>query len=137
MPWPASWTSLSPRSTSTLPAAGESLLHDRGGLSHLDEIPVRIAHVASDLARVLLGRSQELRALAPPFFVRLLDVCHANVQKRARLVPVVRWLEDDIRFVICRAATDVDDDPSVGELDGRRFPLGHDLAAQHIPVEGS
>ena len=86
--------------------------------------------------RVLLGRREELRAPAPPFVVDRVDVGDADVQERARPVRVSRRLEDDLRLVVGGSASDVDDDPAVGELDGRGLALEDDLSAEYVPIEG-
>ena len=86
-----------------------------GGLSHLDQITIRVADVATDLVLVLLRRRQELSTTGAPFGVHGLDVLDPDVEEAADPVGVAWRLQGDRGLVVGRASAPVDDDPAVGE----------------------
>jgi hypothetical protein len=107
------------------------------GLSDLDQMAVRVAHVAADLSAAVDRRRQEVGAAFAPGAVRAVDVGDANVEEAVDAVWVLWRLECDGRLVVCRAAADVDDDPAVGERNDRRFPVEQYLAAEDAGVEAA
>src|SRR5215211_7861541 len=124
------------------PLAGEptrALLSPAGPgprrLADLDQVAVRVTHVAADLAAVVLGRGEEHRPFGAPLLVDGLDVGHPEVQEGAGPAGVAGRLQDDVGLVVGRPATDVDDHPAVGQLDDRRLAVEHDPAAEHAGVE--
>src|SRR3954453_1356640 len=106
-----------------------------GGLPNLDQVPVRIAHVAADLGAPVLRRREELGPARAPLLVHGLDVGHADVEEAADPIRVPRRLERDGGLVLRGAAADVDDDPAVGERHERRLALADRLTAEHAGVE--
>jgi hypothetical protein len=50
-------------------------------MADLDHMVIRVAHVAADLAAVVLGRREEYRPLEAPAPVGGLEVGHADVQE--------------------------------------------------------
>src|SRR5580704_8902361 len=88
-----------------------------GGLPDLDDVPVGISDVATDLVLVLLRWRQELRAPSAPFGVHGVDVCHPNIEEAADPIGVVWRLKDDRGLVICGASAGIDDNEAVGECD--------------------
>src|SRR5688500_18858355 len=114
------------------------LLQERGArLADLDQVPIRIADVAADLASTVLWWREELGSARAPLGVDRLDVRHADVQEAARTVRVGGCLERDRRLVLGRPAADVDDDPAVGERDERRLASQDGLAAEHLGIEAA
>jgi len=112
-----------------VPAARQSCLPD------FDEIAIGVAHVTADLRLVLLWRREELGTSRAPFRVDGLDIRDPDVQEAARAVRI-RWrLERDRGLVVGRSATDVDDDPAVGERHVGRFTRADEPGAEDVCVE--
>jgi hypothetical protein len=78
---------------------------------------VGIADVATGLVPVLFRRRQELRTPSAPLGVHGLDVLDPDIKEAADSIGIAWCLQDDIRLVIGRASTGVDDDPAVGQFD--------------------
>ena len=72
---------------------GELALQQPGGLPDLDEVSIRVSHVAADLRSAVDRRREELRPLRLPVLITGLDVCHPQVQKARDRVP--RLIVDD------------------------------------------
>jgi hypothetical protein len=87
-------------------------------LPNLDEIPVRIAHVTSQLMAVIIERfGQELGALRLPLGITSPNVGDAKVQEAAYGVQVMRGLKDHFGLVRRRPPAGVENDPRVDQLD--------------------
>src|SRR5215469_12835207 len=84
-------------------------------LSDLDEVPVRIAHVAAKLRRVDLWLGDEPGTPRRPEVVVAPDVGHAKVQKAAEHIWLSRWGSDNLGLVVGWSTSAVDDDPDVAE----------------------
>jgi hypothetical protein len=89
----------------------------QGGLAYLDQVAIGVAHVAADLGLVLFRWREELTASRAPLAVHSLDVRDPDVEEAAGPVRIARCLERDAWLVVGGAATDVDDDPAIGEGD--------------------
>jgi hypothetical protein len=56
----------------------EQIDHLLAGLSHFDDITIRVSHVASQFPTMIIERfSQEISAFSLPFSVASLDVCNS------------------------------------------------------------
>ena len=108
-----------------------------GGLSHLDQMTVGIADVATDLVLVLFRRRQEFSTPGAPFGVHGLDVFDPDIEEAADPVGIAWRLQDDRRLVVGRASAGIDDDPAVGQRNIGQ-PSGAGLgqpAAEYFGVE--
>src|SRR5436190_18102334 len=108
-----------------------------GGLAHLDQVAVRIADVAAELRPAVLRRSQELRAARTPLLIDRLNLRDADVEEAADPVGIGRRLEDHGGLVLRRSATQVDDDPAIGQRDDRGLALEDSFAAEDVHVEAA
>jgi hypothetical protein len=100
-------------------------------------VAVRIADIAADLGLMLSWRRQELGPARAPLGVDGLDVRDPDVEEAADPVGIGWRLEGDGRLVVGGTATDVDDDPAVGERDERRLARLDGFAAEHLGVEAA
>src|SRR5580700_866212 len=97
-----------------------------GGLPDLDDVPVGISDVATDLVLVLLRWRQELRTPGAPFGVHGVDVCDTDIEEAADPVGVPWRLKGDGGLVVGGPSATVDDDEAVGESDiGRHWAEDH------------
>src|SRR6266516_3458957 len=129
------WPSSTRKRRATIPeqafAVNETRLVRRGRrhrsgtdrLTYLDEVAVGVADVGPDLATVILGFGEELRALGGPFGVGLVNVRHAHVHEGARPIRV-RWSrQSDRRLVVSGATALVENQPCVGDAHNDRVTL--------------
>ena len=87
-------------------------------LADLDEVAVGIAHVAAPFPTVVVERlGEEERSFDAPLFVTGPDVGDAQVEEAIHPVEIQRGFEEDIGLVRRRAATRIENDPGIGELD--------------------
>jgi len=108
-----------------------------GGLPDLDDVPIGISDVATDLVLVLLRRRQELRAPGAPFGVHGVDVRDPDIEEAADPVGVAWRLKGDRGLVVGGASAAVDDDEAVGERDiGRLWAEDH-RAAKYLGIEAT
>src|SRR5579863_10558283 len=100
---------------------------------------VGIADVAADLVLVLFRRRQELSAPGAPFGVNGCDVLDPDIEEAADPVRIARRLQADLRLVVGRAATGIDDDPAVGQRDvGQPSGAGEgERAAEYFGVKAA
>src|SRR3984885_15914064 len=63
------------------PLCGVVAVQQAGGLPDLDEVPVRVPHVAADLGPAVDRRRDELRSLGLPLLVAGVDVGDPQVQE--------------------------------------------------------
>jgi len=80
---------------------------------------------------------EELGASRAPLRIHSVDVRDPDVEEAAGQIRIVRCLECDCRLIVGRAATDVDDDPAVGERHVRRLTRADGLAAEYLRVEAA
>src|SRR5580693_5596575 len=99
------------------PLVGEPISCWVRRLSHFDQMTVGITDVAADLVLVLLRRSQELSTERAPFGVHSVHIRHSYIEEAAHAVGIGWRLKDDLRLVVSRPSPDVDDDPTVRQLD--------------------
>jgi hypothetical protein len=107
-------------------------------LTDFDEMTVGIADVATGLVSVLLRRRQELSTPGAPLGVHGLGVFDPDIEETADSIGIAWCLQGDIRLVIGRASTGIDDDPAVGQFDIDRSCVGSSedhLAPQYFGVE--
>src|SRR5579859_2775486 len=98
---------------------------------------IGIAEIAADFVLVLLRWRQEFRTARAPLRVHSMDVRHSYIEETADPVGIGGRLKGDLRLVVGRPPTDVDDDPTVRQLDiGETSGSGEGIpAAEHIRVE--
>src|ERR1700729_4189535 len=108
-------------------------------LPHFDQMAIGIADITTGLVLVLLRWRQEFRTARLPFGVHGGHVRHSYIEETADPVGVGGRFKGDLRLVIGRPSADVDDDPTVRQLDirepsgsGERIP-----APKHIGVEAA
>src|SRR5436309_2458311 len=77
-----------------------SLALGSNALPNLDDITVRIAHVAADLRTMVLWLSEEFGSLAPPLFIAGPDVGDAKIEEAGHLMWVLRGTKRHGRFII-------------------------------------
>src|SRR5271155_1516631 len=116
------------------PLIGKPISRRIRRLSHFDQITIGIADITTDFVRVLLRGRQEFRAARAPFGVNSVHVRHSYIEETADPVGFGGRLKSDLRLVVGRTSADVDDDPTVRQLDirepsgpGERIP-----APEHI-----
>src|SRR6202453_1383227 len=80
-------------------------------------IAVGIANVAAGLAVLVLWLGNKLCSSPGPEFVARLNIGDADIHKAADGIGVGGDAERDRRFVGCRTAADVDNEPNVRDLD--------------------
>src|SRR5829696_3489665 len=81
------------------PFGGTRSVQQAGGLADLDEVAVRIPHVAADLCLAVDRRRDELGPLRLPFFVAGPDVSDAQVQEDRRGVAGLVVDHGDLQLV--------------------------------------
>src|ERR1700678_199947 len=108
-------------------------------LSHFDQMTIGIADITTDFVLVLLRWGEELRTAGAPFGVHRVHVRHSYIEETADPVGIGRLLEGDLGLVVGRPSADVDDDPTIRQLDIRE-PSGSGEcipAPEHIGVEAA
>jgi len=100
-------------------------------------VAFRVAEVAAGFLPAVDWRCEEVGASLAPSLVDGLDVGDSDVQEAAHMIGILRWLENDVRLVVCRSAADVDDDPAVRERDDRRLAGENDLATEDVAIEAA
>src|SRR5207302_1240300 len=106
-----------------------------GRLANLDQVAIRVANVRPDLASMVLRLREELRALGRPFLVDLVNVRDADVEERARAARVGRRREADRGLVVCGTASDIEDQPRVGDLHDDGVALHENLPIEQRSIE--
>ena len=87
-------------------------------LADLDDVAVGIAHIATPFPTVVVERlGEEERSFGAPLFVTGPDVGDAQVEEAVHPIEIRRGFEDDLGLVRRRAATRIENDPGIGELD--------------------
>src|SRR5258708_29566542 len=87
-----------------------------GCLPDLDDIVVRVTHVAANLSAVILWLGQEFGSSAAPLLVRSPDVGDTNIQEAGNLIGVHRRTQRQGGFIGRRAATAVNSQPNIDNL---------------------
>src|SRR5215510_248936 len=113
----------------------ELAVQQAGGLADLDEISVRVAHVAADLRPAVDRRCNELCPLRLPVLIAGLDVSHPQVEEDRGGVAGLVVDYRDAWLVRGGRPAGVHDYPRVGQLDYARVLLEDHGAAQHARVE--
>src|ERR1700683_259961 len=106
----------------------------RIALPNFYNVTIRIANVAARLAVLGFWLRDKLGSSASPQFIAGLDVGDAGIHEAVDLVGVGRDAERDRRFVGCRTAADIDDEPHVCELEVARRALAV-ASAQNATAE--
>src|SRR5579862_3312061 len=98
---------------------------ERRALSDLDDVAIRIADIAANLAVLGNRRREELRSPAFPQFVARLNICNAEVHKAVDVIRVGH-AERYRRLVRGGPAPDIQNHPDIRELQvGRRVAVTH------------
>src|SRR5580700_7747829 len=121
------------------PLIGEPVSSRVRRLSHFDQMTIRIVDITTDFVLVLLRWCQEFRTERAPFGVHSAQVRHSYIEEAADPLGIGGRLKRDLRLVVGRPSADVDDDPTIRQLDisessgsGERNP-----APEHIGVEAA
>src|SRR5258708_37874765 len=86
-------------------------------LPDLDDIVVRVTHIAANLHAVVLWLGQEFGPSPSPLLVRGPDVRDTNIQEAGNLIRVLRGTKRHGGFIVGWAATDVPKPPTIGNVD--------------------
>src|SRR5580693_747499 len=105
------------------------------GLTDLDHVAIRIAHIAADLGTSIDWRRNKFCAALAPFLVAGVDVSDPQIQEDRRRVVGLIIDYRDAGFVGRGPTTRIHDDPAVGELHHARVLLYHYLPAQDARIE--
>src|ERR1700735_1585071 len=114
---------------------GVVAVQQAGGLADLDEVPVRVPHVAADLGPAVARRRAELCSLALPLLVAGVDVGDPEVQEDRGGVAGLVVGHGDTWLVGGGGTARVHDDPRVGQPDDARVLFQCDRPAQDARVE--
>src|SRR6266702_3818099 len=90
-------------------------------LPDLDDIVVRVTHVAANLHAVVLWLGKEFGPSPSPLLVRGPDVGDTNIQEAGNLIRVLRGTKRHVWFIVRWAATDVQNQPTIGNVDDGGF----------------
>src|SRR5215510_2834069 len=104
-------------------------------LTDLDQIAIRVAHVATNLTGMIFWLSEELRSSAAPFFVTLPHISDSNIHEAVGRVGIFRRAQRHGRLIIRRPTADVDNDPAVGQTNERGLAPAHNFAAEDALIE--
>src|SRR5271167_4496266 len=111
-----------------------------GALPDLDNVTVRIADVAANLAVLGYWLRDELGSSTFPQFIARLDIRNADIHKAVELIRVGD-AERYRRLVGGRPAPDVDKEPSIRDLNvrGRAFAVAtaQNATAENLLIEAS
>src|SRR5260370_26024960 len=84
-------------------------------LPDLDDIVVRVTHVAANLSAVVLWLGQEFGPSASPLLVAGPDVRDTNIQEAGHLIRVLRGTNRHGGFIVHLAPTAVHNPPTTGK----------------------
>jgi hypothetical protein len=98
-------------------------------LPYLDEVTVRIAHIAAQFMAVgIEGLGEELGTFLGPIFVAGTNVGDAKIEEAAHANEILRRCEPYIGLVGSRTTAGVENDPGILELDVAGVFLFYDLS---------
>ena len=120
------------RKSSLIPIQGT---RGHGCLSDLNEIAIRIAHVAPHLRCMDLGFGYELRAPRCPELVAAPNIGHAKVDEVAEDVWIAGRRSDDVGLIVGPSASAVDREPDVRKPEKRRLSVTQHRGTKHVPIE--
>src|SRR5258708_37509250 len=100
-------------------------------LPDLDDIAVRVTHVAANLHAVVLWLGQEFGPSPSPLLIRGPDVGDTNIQEAGNLIGVHRGTKRHVGFIVRWAATDVQNQPTIGKLDDGGFAAANNGASEY------
>src|SRR5262249_42046187 len=86
-------------------------------LTYLDQVAVRVAHVAADLVATVDRRSQKLRSASAPSLIDCANVGDTDVQKGRCAAEIRGRLHRYGRFVVGGCPTATDRNPAVCQRD--------------------
>jgi len=102
-------------------------------LANLDKVAVGIPHVTTPFPAAIVERfGEEERSFGAPLLVTGPDVGDSQVEEGVHSVEILRSFEQDLGLVGRRAATRIEDDPGVGQLD-----VAGILRIDHFPAKDS
>src|SRR5215469_3752383 len=104
-------------------------------LPNLDDIAVGVTHVAANLHTVVLWLGQEFGPSPSPLLVRGPDVRDTNVQKAGNLIRVLRRTKRHGGLIVRWAATDVHNQPTIGNLDDGGFAAANNAASENAHIK--
>src|SRR5437870_4862114 len=110
---------------STCSGLGSSCLPD------IDDIFVRVKHVDEYLHAMVLCLGQEFGPSPSPLLVRGPDVLDTNIQEAGNLIGVLRGTKRHVWFIVRWAATDVQNQPTIGNVDDGGFATTNNGASQN------
>src|SRR6266487_2845640 len=105
------------------------------GLTNLDDIAVRVTHVAANLSSVVLWLGKEFGPSRSPLLIRGPDVGDTNIQEAGNLIRVLRGTKRHGGFIVRWAATDVHNQPAIGKLDDGGFAAAHNGASENAHIK--
>ena len=106
-------------------------------LPDLDDIVVRVTHVAANLHAVVLWLGKEFGPPPSPLLVRGPDVRDTNIQEAGNLIRVLRGTKRHVGFIVRWAATDVQNQPTIGNVDDGGFATTNNSASQNAQISVS
>ena len=106
-------------------------------MAELDQVSVRIAQVAADLAVARDRRGQKVRTARAPELVYASNVGDAYVQRVTCELHLHRRDQCHSGFVLSRRPADIGHDPAVMELENDRIPRADDGCAEHLLVKAA
>ena len=104
-------------------------------MPNLDEIVVRVTHVAANLHAVVLWLGQEFGPSPSPLFVRSPDVRDTNIQEAGNLIRILRGTKRHVGFIVRWAATDVHNQPTIGKLEDGGFATANNGASENAQIK--
>jgi hypothetical protein len=105
------------------------------GLPDLDDIVVRVTHVAANLSAVVLWLGQEFGPSVSPLLVTGPDVRDTDIQEAGNLIRVLRGTKRHVWFIVRRATTDVHNQPTIRNLNDGGFAAANNGASEDALIE--
>src|SRR6266516_6842349 len=105
------------------------------GLTNLDDIAVRVTHVAANLSSVVLWLGKEFGPSRSPLLIRGPDVGDTNIQEAGNLIGVHRGMKRHSGFIVGWAATDVHNQPTIGKLDDGGLTTANNGASENAHIK--
>ena len=105
------------------------------GLPDLDDIVVRVKHVAANLSAVVLWLGKEFGPSVSPLLVTGPDVRDTDIQEAGNLIRVLRGTKRHVRFIVRWATTNVHNQPTIGNLNDGGFAAANNGASEDALIE--
>src|SRR5438552_8540370 len=104
-------------------------------LPDLDDIVGRVTHIAANLHAVVLWLGKEFGPSPSPLLVRSPDVRDTNIQEAGNLIRILRGTKRHVGFIVRWAATDVHNQPTIGNLDDGGFAAANNIASENAQIK--